>query len=67
MNELQDLTTRLENNARTSGMEVSSEKSKALSNSFDPKHFQIALIQRWQLNKGNKNKDCSGHVFYVKT
>ena len=36
-NELQDLTTRLEEKASVYGMEVSSEKSKALVNSTNQK------------------------------
>ena len=52
--ELHDLTTTLEEKARVYGMEVSSEKCKILK-------------QRWHLNKGNQNTDCSGHVCYVKT
>ena len=108
--ELQDPTTRLEEKARTYGMEVSSGKAEYLSTvptrtptltsvnstnqnthidicqQYQPEHphwhhdersepwgsklFQISWVhlkQRWHLNKGNKNKDSSGHVCYVKT
>ena len=56
-NELQDFTTRLEEKAY--GMEGSLEKRKILQISG------VLITQRWHLDKGNQNKDCSGHMCYV--